>query len=82
MKTKEELSSIKEEVEKLSKKLSELTEDELTQVVGGAVDHNVFLTEQRNMEGKGMAGFPAVVKFAEILRAYLQSEKSHPGGTL
>ena len=35
MKTKEELSALKEEVETLDKKLSELTEDELEAVVGG-----------------------------------------------
>ena len=35
MKTKEELNTIKEEVETLSKKLRELTEDELKQVTGG-----------------------------------------------
>ena len=36
MKTKEELDTLKEEVETLNKKLSELTEDELAQVAGGA----------------------------------------------
>ena len=35
MKTKEELNEIKEEVEKLDKKLHELTEEELEQVTGG-----------------------------------------------
>ena len=35
MKTKEELNALKEEVETLNKKLSELTEDELSQVAGG-----------------------------------------------
>ena len=38
MKTKEELSSLKEEVEALSGKLQELSEDELAQVVGGNMD--------------------------------------------
>ena len=36
MKTKEELNSLKEEVETMSKKLHELTDEELEQVVGGA----------------------------------------------
>ena len=36
MKTKEELNALKEEVETLSRKLHELTEEELTQVSGGA----------------------------------------------
>ena len=35
MKTKEELNALKEEVESLSKKLTELTEEELAQVAGG-----------------------------------------------
>ena len=35
MKTKEELDSLKEEVEALNKKLAELTEEELEQVSGG-----------------------------------------------
>lgn len=35
MKTREELNVLREEVEALSKKLSELTEEELKQVAGG-----------------------------------------------
>ena len=35
MKTKEELNAIKEEVEAVSKKLQELSEEELVQVFGG-----------------------------------------------
>ena len=35
MKTKEELNEIKEEIERLDKKLHELTEEELEQVTGG-----------------------------------------------
>ena len=35
MKTKEKLNALKEEVETLNKKLSELTEEELKQVAGG-----------------------------------------------
>ena len=37
MKTKEELNALKEEVETLSKKLAELSEDELAQIAGGDV---------------------------------------------
>ena len=37
MKTKEELNALKEEVETVSKKLHELTEEELAQVSGGEV---------------------------------------------
>ncbi len=35
MKTKEELNALKTEVEALNKKLAELTEEELKEVVGG-----------------------------------------------
>ena len=35
MKTKEELNALKEEVETVSRKLHELTEEELEQVTGG-----------------------------------------------
>ena len=37
MKTKEELNALKSEVEALSKKLRELTEEELAQVIGGSI---------------------------------------------
>ena len=40
MKTKEELSAIKEEVEAVYKKLAELSEDELAQISGGAQKKN------------------------------------------
>lgn len=35
MKTKEEMNALKEEVETLDKKLAELSEEELKQVIGG-----------------------------------------------
>ena len=37
MKTKEELNALKEEVETVSEKLAELTEEEIAQVSGGVV---------------------------------------------
>ncbi len=43
MKTKEELSTIKEEYENLNKKLAELSEDELEQVVSGRDEHTIPL---------------------------------------
>lgn len=39
MKIKEELNELKEEVETVSRKLTELTEEELTLVSGGASNH-------------------------------------------
>ena len=41
MKTKEELNALKERVEDLNKKLADLSEAELSQVVGGAMDESV-----------------------------------------
>ena len=40
MKTKEELNALKEEVETVSRKLAELTDEELAQVSGGALPFN------------------------------------------
>ena len=37
-KTKEELNTLKQELEKLNNKLSELSEDELKEVIGGSLD--------------------------------------------
>ena len=40
MKTKDDLNALKEEVKDLNKKLSELSEDELSQVSGGEADNS------------------------------------------
>ena len=46
MKTKEELNALKEEVENVNKKLAELTEEELKQVIGGQqYDINIYKNE-------------------------------------
>ncbi len=42
MKTKEELTQLKTEYEKLNQKLKELTEDELNMVTGGASGPGVY----------------------------------------
>ena len=69
MKTKEELSALKEEVETLSKKLAELNEEELEQVAGGwgYKEHEVFLSESENGEGEkqgyNVAFFPDLSGF-------------------
>ena len=47
MKTKEELNALKEEVETVNKKLAELTEEELTQVSGGAAGSVQFFNEDK-----------------------------------
>ena len=46
MKTKEELSALKVEVDTLNKKLAELTEDELERVNGGAEDGFRYVFKQ------------------------------------
>lgn len=45
MKTKEELNVLKEEVETLSRKLHELTDEELEQVSGGLIKLDIELPE-------------------------------------
>ena len=47
MKTKDELTALKEEVEMLNGKLAELTEEELEQVVGGSLED----LEQKALSG-------------------------------
>ena len=56
MKTKEELTALKEEVEAVSKKLSELTEDELAQVTGGKYNQDVLDTYQFAYTGIAYSG--------------------------
>ena len=47
MKTKEELKALKEEVEALnSKKLAELSEDELKQVAGGGITVEDWIVQE------------------------------------
>ena len=50
MKTKEERKTIKEEMKALNEKLSELTEDELLQVTGGAAPEDDLARRQEKME--------------------------------
>ena len=49
MKTKEELNELKEEVETVSRKLHELTDEELAKVTGGAFNNG--LTDQYTCSG-------------------------------
>ena len=51
-KTKEELNALKEEVETVSKKLHELTEEELEQVTGG---YEIFFYNFQNLSETGEA---------------------------
>ena len=45
MKTKEELNALKKEVKTLNKKLAELTEEELAQVVGGTENNSTIVKD-------------------------------------
>ena len=45
MKTKEELNALKKEVKTLNKKLAELTEEELAQVVGGTENNSTIFKD-------------------------------------
>ena len=45
MKTQEELNALKEEVETLNKKLAELSEEELAQVVGGTENNSTIVKD-------------------------------------
>ena len=57
MKTKEELTTLKNEVEALNKKLAELSEDELNLVVGGIAPFEQF--SGKLIGGVGSAVFEA-----------------------
>ena len=58
MKTKEELNALKEEAETVSKKLQELSEDELEQVTGGMkTNFKITLAAITGLVTGGSAGF-------------------------
>ena len=69
MKTKEELKALKEEVEALSAKLRELSEEELKQVSGGwcCRDIEIFFDPENGegeKQGDNVAVFPALPAFS------------------
>ena len=61
MKTPEELKELKEEVEALSKKLAELTDEELEQVSSGIANGRPYWTGRKSTvnRNKGAASDPA-----------------------
>ena len=65
MKTKDELNTLKEDVETLNKKLAELTEEELEQVSGGE-DSFIWMCKH--------CGTPFAVKFKDYT-AFLSNKK-------
>ena len=54
MKTQEELNAIKEEIENVSKKLRELTEDELKIVTGGNLEDHIKKLGSEDLKGIGL----------------------------
>ena len=66
MKTKEELNAIKTEVETLSKKLAELTEEELAQVSGGAM-------QSIGMKINSSSDDPSGYQISERMRVQIRS---------
>ena len=58
VKSKEELNALKEKVETVSRKLHELTEEELAQVTGGGLATSRDASRLQN-EQQGWSGLPA-----------------------
>lgn len=55
MKTKEELTEIKERIDSLSKELMALTEEELTEVLGGTGDPGSWMVTLHSAVGESNA---------------------------
>lgn len=74
MKTKEELNTLKEEVETLNKKLAELTEEELAQVTGGSGSgkpkFNIGDTVYCQLNGRRAAATVLSTKYSEVYSAW------------
>ena len=67
MKTKKELNALKEEVETLNNKLTELTDEELEQVTGGNIEQELKnLAKQNFLLEKESTG----EKFKDFLEKY------------
>ena len=73
MKTKEELTALKNEVEVLNQKLSTLTEEELEQVTGGNIEQEIKNLAKQHFqieeEGSGE-------KFKDFLEKYARYYKN------
>ena len=68
MKTKEELTALKEEIKTLNKKLAELTEEELAQVSGGGSMKQKILPQNLDIEAAAYAA-PTADEIIEELRS-------------
>ena len=67
MKSKEELTALKEEVEALNKKLAELSEDELQQVSGGFIPIILFGAAPTGADGTNLLGRGGINYAKDIL---------------
>lgn len=70
MKTKAELNALKAEVENLTKKLGELTDDELTEVTGGVI----LREEPLDVDRLSADTNKNVTMFAQIIKRYLTAD--------
>lgn len=70
MKTKEQLSTLKEEFENLKTKLADLNDEELKQVTGGTTGSPKFINEE-----KGVGFIPMEDGCKDN---FVRSSKSHP----
>ena len=80
MKTKEELTAIKEEVETLNRKLAELTDEELEHITGGSMDPRHLYTIKCKLDGLLANGTIDSEKYDHLLTlANCMHEKSWQG---
>ena len=75
MKTKEELNSLRNKVEALNRKLAELSEEELTQVSGGAAGSVQFFNEDKGF------GFIAPEDGGRDIFVSHSKDEAHPSAT-
>ena len=73
MKTKEELKTLKEEVETVNRKLHELTDEELEQVTGGNIEQEIknLAKQHFQIEEEGTGE-----KFKDFLEKYARYYKN------
>ena len=82
MKTKEELNALRGEYEALGRKLRELTEDELRQVVGGAYDDLPKKKDDEKyimLQDPGQQGMSVGAELADTLISGLIDGERRPG---
>ena len=73
-KTKEELSALKEEVESVTRKIRELTDEELEQVTGGVIspDSLINIRNEENYE-LNLFELPSDVMHSDVMKVIVES---------